>query len=61
MRVSSPRIPGRGGETNPGLPFRRFCLFPRRQGENQEEAEHGVASPAALPDAGSTPASTNLR
>src|SRR6266496_5157511 len=37
-----------------------FCLFSRRPGENQEEAEHGVASPVTLPDAGSTPAaSTN--
>jgi hypothetical protein len=38
-----------------------FCLFMRRPNENQEEAEHGVAFPVTLPDAGSTPAvSTNL-
>src|SRR6266498_1949176 len=37
-----------------------FCLFSRRRDENQEEAEHGVASPVTLPDAGSTPAASTI-
>jgi hypothetical protein len=43
-----------------GVALALFCLFLRRRGENQEEAEHGVASPVTLPDAGSTPAASTI-